>query len=147
MCVSSYQRSIFFSPKERKRAFFSLHIRIYIHPQTSFFSERRRKKEKRTHDKSLPLSILSSVCITRRGLFALCCVTQEKKLLLINEEGNFGFFFFWRLFPSFEQRGNPPLGFTKTREKKVVFLFSRNWSRFGFFLLHFSSRERYLSDA
>ena len=147
MCVSSYQRSIFFSPtRERESFFFPTYT--YIHPSTNHcFFERRSKKEKRTHDKSLPLSILSSVCITRRGLFALCCVTQEKKLLLINEEGNFGFFFFWRLFPSFEQRGNPPLGFTKTREKKVVFLFSRNWSRFGFFLLHFSSRERYLSDA
>jgi len=84
----------FFSPQKRERELFFPYVRIYIHPQTSFFSERRRKKEKRTHDKSLPLSILSSVCITRRGLFALCCVTQEKKLLLINEEGNFGFFFF-----------------------------------------------------
>jgi len=52
-------------------------------------------------------------------------------------------------FPSFEQRGNPPLGFTKTREKKVVFLFSRNFLAFGFFLLValFEQRKRYLSDA
>jgi hypothetical protein len=113
MCVSSYQRSIFFSPKERKRELFFPYIYVYtsIHKRR-FFRKEGEKRETNKRQIFTSLSILSSVCVLRAGdyysPFVLCDTRKETSSN--NEEGRKILIFFLEA-ASFEQRGNPPCGF------------------------------------